>query len=312
MGLLRGEVVVPGFHFPFTVAIADTGIANVVLPVFLIVGAGFLFGKIKRVEVSPINDLVLYVAAPCLIFSSFSSPPMNFDFVARIFGFFVCVSAVCLVFGLLLTRILKLPRPVYLPTMIFANNGNMGLPLMLFAFGQEGFQIAVVCMVAMALLHYTLGVSLVSPRGAIYEIFKLPLIYSAVGGMWINFGGYELPLFISRSVSLLGDIAVPGMMFILGYRLSELSVSGFWVSSLFGCSRIALGFVSALVLVPFFAVSELASKVMVLQCAMPTAVTCLVFAEKYGTEPDKVASVVAVGTVISFLVLPTMVLYLTA
>lgn len=301
----------PDFHFPLRFEIADAGIAHIVLPVFIIVAAGFVFGKLKRIDVAPVNDLVLYVAAPCLILSSFASPGLDFPFVARIFGFFFCVSAVCFLAGMFMTRVLKLSRPVYLPTIIFANNGNMGLPLILFAFGQEGFQIAVVCMVAMAFLHYTAGVALVSPKGAVYEIFKLPLIYSAVGGMWINFSGWEMPLYLSRSVGLLGEIAVPGMMFILGYRLSQCSISGFWSSSLFGLSRIALGFFTALAIMPFFSVTPLASKVMIIQCAMPTAVTCLVLAEKYNADPEKVASVIAVGTAASFLVLPTLILYVT-
>ncbi|WP_462136981.1 AEC family transporter [Candidatus Mycalebacterium sp.] len=300
----------PDLHFPFRIEMADAGIAHIILPVFLVVAVGFLFGKIKRVDISPINDLVLYIAAPCLIFWSFSSPPMDFHFVVRIFGFFAAVSALCLIAGLFLTKILKLSRPAYLPTIIFANNGNMGLPLILFAFGEEGFQIAVVCMVAMAFIHYTVGVALVSPRGAVSEILKLPLIYSAIGGMWMNFGGYETPVFLDRAISLLADIAVPGMMFVLGYRLSEISISSFWVSSIFGCSRIVLGFFAAVALVPFFSVSDLSSKVMILQSTMPTAVTCLVLAEKYGAEPEKVASVIAVGTAVSFIVLPSMIFYL--
>ena len=300
----------PDFHFPLRLQITDAGMVHIVLPVFLIVAAGFVFARLKRVDISSVNDLVLYIAAPCLIFSSFSSPAMDAGFVVRIFGFFVCVSALCLLAGLAFTKALGLPRRVYVPTMIFANNGNMGLPLILFAFGPEGFQIAVVCMVAMAFLHYTAGVALVSPGRAVAEIFKLPLIYAAVLGMWVNFGGREVPVFLDRAAGLLGDIAVPGMMFVLGYRLSECSVSNFRDSLLFGVSRVALGFFAALFLVQFFGVSELASKVMVLQSAMPTAVTCLVLAEKYGAEPDKVASVVAVGTVASFLVLPTMISYL--
>ncbi len=300
----------PDFHFPLRIEIADAGIAHIVLPVFLIIAVGFLFGRIKRIEISPINDLVLYIAAPCLIFSSFAHSPMSFESVVRIFIFFACISVLCLVVGMLFAKLFKLSRPVYVPTLIFANNGNMGLPLALFAFGAEGLQVAIVCMVAMALLHYTLGVALVSPRGAVSEVFKLPLVYSAVGGIWVSFGGYELPLFLDRGVSLLGEIAVPGMMFILGYRLSQLSVSGFWVSSLFGFSRIVLGFFAALALIPFFGVSPLEEKVMILQSAMPTAVTCLVLAEKYGAEPDKVASVIAVGTAVSFFVLPNILIYL--
>ena len=300
----------PDFYFPFRLEITDTGVVQIVLPVFLIVAAGFVFGKLKRLDISPVNDLILYVAAPCLILSSFASPPMDFGFVVRVFTFFVCVSALCLIAGLIFCRVFNLSRRVYVPTIIFANNGNMGLPLILFAFGQEGFQIAVVCMVAMAVLHYTAGVALVSPRGAVVQIFRLPLIYAAVGGMWINFGGHEIPLFLDRAVTLLGDMAVPGMMFVLGYRLSECAVSNFWVSSLFGVSRVAVGLAAALAVVPFFSVSDLAAKVMVLQCAMPTAVTCLVLAEKYDAEPEKVASVIAVGTVVSFVLLPTIISYL--
>lgn len=300
----------PDFSFPLRLEVTDAGIVHIVLPVFLIVAVGFVFGRLKRVDISPVNDLILYIAAPCLIFSSFASPAMDAGFVVKIFGFFICVSAVCLLAGLVFTKMLGLSRRVYAPTVIFANNGNMGLPLILFAFGPEGFQIAVVCMVAMAVLHYTAGVVLVSPRGAVAEIFRLPLIYAAAAGMWVNFGGHEVPVFLDRAAGLLGDVAVPGMMFVLGYRLSECSVSYFRDSLLFGASRVAVGFFAAIFLVPFFTVPDLAAKVMILQSAMPTAVTCLVLAEKYGAEPERVASVIAVGTALSFAVLPTIISYL--
>jgi len=304
----------PDFHFPLSVRITNFEIADIVLPVFVIIAGGFVFGKIKRIDISPVNDLILYAGAPCLVLSSFSQSAVNLALVGKVFGFLACASALWVAAAFFLSKAMRVSRSVYAPTLVFANMGNMGLPLVLFAFGQEGFQIAVVCMVALALLHYTVGVVLVSPGGknAFYEIFKLPMIYAALAGIWINAVDYEAPLFIARAVKLLGDIAVPGMIFTLGYRLSEISISGVWLSAVFGVLRVALGFFTAILLVRLFNFSPLAEKVLILQCAMPTAMTCLVLAEKYNAEPEKVASVIAVGTAVSLFVLPTVVWYLTA
>ncbi len=301
----------PELHFPISVSITNFEIADIVLPVFIIIAGGFVFGKIKRMDIKPVNDLILYVGAPCLVLSSFSQSAVDIALMSRVFGFVACASLVWIAVSFFLSKAMRVSRATYAPTLVFANMGNMGLPLVLFAFGEEGFQIAVVCMVALALLHYTVGVALVSPAGAVHEIFKLPMIYAALIGVWASAVDYEAPVFISRAVKLLGEIAVPGMIFTLGYRLSGISISGVWMSAVFGCLRIALGFFTALLLVRFFNLSPLTEKVLILQCAMPTAMTCLVLAEKYKAEPEKVASVIAAGTAVSLFVLPTVIWYLT-
>ena len=43
--------------------------------------------------------------------------------------------------GLIIIKLLNLSYEVFLPPVLFANTGNMGLPLCLFAFGQIGFNL---------------------------------------------------------------------------------------------------------------------------------------------------------------------------
>ena len=52
-------------------------LANIVLPAFLVIAAGFLFSRTKKIDISSINDLVIYVTTPCLIISSLSDFTMD-------------------------------------------------------------------------------------------------------------------------------------------------------------------------------------------------------------------------------------------
>ena len=43
---------------------------EVILPVILVVSVGFLFGKFTSTNMKPVNLILLYLATPCLIFTS--------------------------------------------------------------------------------------------------------------------------------------------------------------------------------------------------------------------------------------------------
>ncbi|MEZ5483325.1 MAG: hypothetical protein R3E73_14585 [Porticoccaceae bacterium] len=59
--------------------------------------------------------------------------------------------------------------------MIFSNSGNMGLPLCLFAFGQEGLVLAVAYFLPLTVLHMSVGLFIVSnAEGARFPVFCIP------------------------------------------------------------------------------------------------------------------------------------------
>lgn len=220
------------------------------------------------------------------------------------------VLIVSMIIVLFITKLLKLPYEVYLPPVLFANTGNMGLPLTLFAFGQMGFNIGILCVVAMTILHYSVGIFILNSYKKPVEIFRLPLIYSTIIGVVISAVEYELPIPIGRSIELLGDISIPAMMFALGYKLSELKLTKIWVSFLFGALRMLLGFFLGVFFVKVFQLEGIAAKVMILESSMPPAVFNFVLAEKYNQDSKTVASIITAGTILSVIVIPLVLTYL--
>ena len=242
--------------------------------------------------------------------SSISKFPIDLTVAGKIFLVMVSVLGISMVIGLFITKLLKLPYEVYLPPALFANTGNMGLSLSLFAFGEMGFNIAIICFVVMTTLHYSVGVVILSSYKNPMEIFRLPLIYSAIIGLFISIVEYKMPLPIERSIELLGDITVPAMMFTLGYKLSELKLTKVMISFLFGALRMFLGFSLGVLFVKVFQLEGIAASVMILQSSMPPAVFNFILAEKYNQDSKTVASIIVAGTILSIIVVPLILTYL--
>jgi len=271
---------------------------------------GYLFSKYKKIDLKSVNELVIYITTPCLIVSSLSKFPIDLTVAGKIFLAMAAVLAVSIVVGTIITKLLKLPYEVYLPPLLFANTGNMGLPLTLFAFGQIGFNIGIICVVAMTILHYSIGIVILSSYKKPMEILRLPLIYSTIIGVVISAVEYEIPLPIGRSIELLGDISIPAMMFALGYKLSELKLTRIWLSFLFGALRMFLGFFLGVFFVKVFNLEGVAAKVMILESSMPPAVFNFVLAEKYNQDSKTVASIITAGTILSVIIIPLVLTYL--
>ena len=138
-------------------------------------------------------------------------------------------------------KVLKLPIKVYLPPVLFANTGNMGLPLILFAFGETGFYIGILYMVSTTVLHYTYGILILNYDTSPLEIFKLPLVYSAIGGVLLSISEIQVPTSVFRAVDLLGEASIPTMIFALGYKLSEVRLISVGSSFIAGGMRVLLG-----------------------------------------------------------------------
>jgi len=59
---------------------------------------------------------------------------------------------------------------------VFGNNGNVGLPLALFAFGDPGLGFAVVVFAIMAIYSFTAGIWIVSGGGSMLRVIREPLV----------------------------------------------------------------------------------------------------------------------------------------
>jgi hypothetical protein len=190
-------------------------------------------------------------------------------------------------------------------TSAISNNGNMGIPICFFAFGEIGLALGTLYYVVASFLNNTLGVAVASAGKASLAMafrnsLQVPVLYAAVAGLLLNQMGGEIPTPIFRAVDLMANAAVPGMLALLGVQLRASPLlqgqAVIWRSSavrLVASPLLAVGLCAVLV------IGGIERDVLILQAAMPTAVMGAVLATEYDTAPQLVAAVIFMTTLLS-------------
>jgi predicted permease len=99
------------------------------------------------------------------------------------------------------------------------------------------------------------------------------------------------------------------MLIALGVSLSQLHVRSLGRATILSVVRLAGGFLVSYAIARAFGLEGAALGVVVLQSTMPVAVFNYLFAELYKREPEEVAGIVVVSTVLSFATLPLLILF---
>ncbi len=275
-----------------------------VIPVFLLVAAGFLFAHWKKISLTAVTEIIVYLGTPSLVFGSLASKPLQPADIAVLFtGILIIFAAVGLLIRLYFFCFRFHSRGFALPT-LFMNAGNMGIPLALFAFGQAGFQRATLMFVMITFLQYSLGIYILNGHSNWTEIFRLPLIYAAVAGLCVNLAQIEIPELLLQPVTMLGQATIPIMLISLGCRLYQVE-SLQWGHALGGALlRIVGGFVSANIAAHWIGAEGVNRQVLLLYGSLPAAVVNFILTEKYRQDPVLAASIVVLSTLISVVTVP--------
>lgn len=282
----------------------------ILAPIVVSVGAGFIWGKARAEFPSEfVSRIVMNIGTPCLIISAMAKVDVAPAAMGQVALATALVMTAMGILGWQLLRWMKLEVATYLPPLVFPNNGNMGLPLCLFAFGQTGLALAMGSFMVMLIATFTIGLLIVSDaQGGIGQrllaILKQPVIHSMMIAVILLMTDTELPRWIGNTVDLLGGIAIPLMTIALGVSLARLKIRSWSRSILFGLLRIGGGLVFALVVCELLNISGLSRSVVLLQCAMPIAVFNYLLALRYNRHPEEVAAMVVVSTLMAFIGLP--------
>jgi malate permease and related proteins len=283
-------------------------LAAILLPVFCLAGAGFAWRMLGLpFERDFVTRLVMNLGAPCLIVDSLSRLALPIDaFLKMALGAFGLLAG-CAAAGALLLRAARLPLRSYVPSLTFGNAGNIGLPLCLFAFGEEGLALAMAVYIAGSVTQFTLAPMLQSRAPALRTLIRTPVVYATVIGLALLASGTVLPQWLARSISLCGNIAIPLMLLALGNTLAGLGVGNARLATGLGIARIAIGFAVALGVSALFGLRGVARGVLVLQGGMPTAVVTYLLAARYQRNAEDIAGIVLASTLAAALLLPLLV-----
>lgn len=287
-------------------------ILQITAPVFLLAGVGYCWARLGvPFELAFVTRLGVNLATPCLIFSTLATAEIDAGAfgqmaLAATAGHLVLFAA----FWLFL-RAGGLPVRTYLAAMVFANTGNMGLGICLFAFGAPGLALGMVCFAVSAALSFSLGTWSIA-GGAPTEALRQPMVWASALGALFAWQGWTVPDGLMNGLKLLGQIAIPLMLVTLGISISLLKTGDVARAAGLGLAKLMICAVAALLVAAALGLEGMPRAVLILQFAMPAPVTAYMIAQRYGADPQSVAGLVVVSTVMSIATVPAVLSILVA
>jgi malate permease and related proteins len=292
---------------------------NNLLPILLLSGAGFALGRTLKLDPRPLGRVIFYILSPALIFDILTSSRLAVESILLMMGYAASTMIIIAGIAFLIGKILRLEQSVLtivVLTSFFANNGNYGLPLIAFAFGQEALAYASIYFVTNSLLLYTVGVLIASLghlklKEAVLGLLKVPAIYAIVLAVIFIQTGWSFPAPIQKTVELTSGAAVPAMIILLGLELQKAE----WTNNLKALSipvvcRLLIGPIIGIAMAALFGLNKMASKDGIIEAGMPSAVMTTVLANEYNLDSSLVTAIVFAGTILSPLTLTPLLYFL--
>ena len=289
---------------------------SIILPVFLLFAIGFIAQKKVGFQISSISSMSIYILAPALAFNSFYSNALSIDYLYILLAM-ILLTALLFIICWIASKVLKTTvseRSAMFLGSVFMNAGNYGTPVILFAFGQEGFSYAVIVLVINSFLMSTLGIYFAalgsstptSSKEAMQNALRMPVLYAVLVAIVLNVAGISIPTFAMNGIGLLAQAAIPVIMLVLGMQLAQISLKRVQYRLLTASTiiRMAISPVLAFAVIQLFPVSDLIKALFIIQMSMPAAANTTLFALKFDTEPDLVSFTTFVTTLISLITIP--------
>ncbi|WNK19859.1 AEC family transporter [Halomonas piscis] len=289
-----------------------TELFAVMAPVLAGAGLGFSWVRLGQpYPVEFVTRLVFNIGTPTLVIASLSSAEIE----ASNFGRTMLATAlvICTMAAMTwpLARLLRQDWRVLLAPAMYPNTGNMGLPVVLYAFGSAGFAYGITVMVTVSLFQFTLGSVMASSGGnPLRTLVRTPTVYAILLSLVLLLTGTDLPLWLANSVELISGFTVPLMLITLGVSLASIQVRSLRSGISFSLLRIPVAAALAWSIGALLGLPPLAHSIVVLQMSMPVAVFNYLFAQKARREPEYVASLVFCSTLLSLLYLPLLLAWL--
>ncbi len=281
-----------------------SALLDVILPVLIVVAVGAGLGRFVKPDPQSISKITLYALTPTLAFYTLVHSEARLESAVRIMVGY-------LLFQLIMGRltwlaILDQPeetRRAMVVSVITGNNGNFGLPISFFAFGQASLELSLVVFTVSMFTTFTVTPSVLRAgdwRSKFQTVVRLPLIWAALAGALLNVLDIQIPAGLDRGINLLGQAAVPLLLISLGLQLGS---SGFPRPTLAMTRatglRLILGPAVALFITVLLRAEPLEQGVLVLSSAMPTAVNAFLIAQELRVDARLISGVVMLTTILS-------------
>ena len=288
--------------------------ANAVLPVFLMMAAGYLARELRvleRGDVGKMNRVALRVFLPCLLFYNVYRSDLSSAVNGALIAY--AVGGVLAVFAVAYAAVVRLEprndrRGVLIQGIFRSNYVILGLPIAQALLSEGDLGPASVLIAIVVPLFNVLAVFVlerfrggsVKPGEVLLQMLKNPLVISSALGILALVLGLKLPSVLEKTVSGLGAVATPLQLFLLGafFRFEGL---GRYAKALTAVTGIKLVVTPAVFLSLAAALGFRGAEFVALLgiFASPTAVNSFTMAQQMGGDAELAGDIVVSTSVFS-------------
>ena len=172
-------------------------IFEIVFPLVAVVSVGVWAGRRHQPEMEVANQLNMEYFLPALVLTVLVNGDFHISEFARLaLGTFLLVVGSGLA-GLVAARLSGVMPKTIVPSMMFNNCGNLGLPLAVLAFGKDAMPAAVVMFLVSNMLHFSFGAWFLNHKARLRDLWKVPVLLATVVGLGLNLA--EVPVWAPNS-----------------------------------------------------------------------------------------------------------------
>ncbi len=280
-------------------------ILNITAPIFLLGAVGFIWARSGIPYDMPfVTRLGVQFAVPCLIFSVLATAEIEPQAFSELAVAALAAHAVMGTIFALILLISGLSMRAFMPPLTFANTGNMGLAVCLFAYGETGLALGMVYFAISAGLSFSIGIWIAAGGARSAEALRQPMVYACAAGAVFAWQDWSFPGPVMNAIRLAGDMAIPLMLVTLGVSTASLKVADVLPSAGLTIMKLVITSACAVLIVWLFGLTGPTLGVVALQMIMPAGITTYIIAARYDAQPDAVAGLVVISTVISIAAIP--------
>jgi predicted permease len=303
---------------------------EIVLPIFGVVLAGYLVGRTNLIgpeRIDGLADFTFFIAIPALMFRSVVRnvrwDNVDAGVLIAYFGAGLIVFALTAFLGRRLLRTGFEEAAVLGLAATFGNSVQLGIPLVVRAFGEQGLVplMLIISLHALVLIGLTTvlleigrgrgggarAAALQSAKGAA----KNPIIIAMLSGLVGAAVDLKLPQIADEFLALLGSAGIPCALFALGAQLARFAFAGSLApTTLILALKLALLPALVFVFARWLGLAPETVAVATLAAGMPTGANVFILANRYSVYQAPVVSAVVVSTALSLATITLMIAWL--
>jgi len=283
-----------------------------VIPIFLLIGIGFLSRKIgilKSGDERVLSAYVYYFALPALFFVNMAEIDFTAEILRFMFAGITPILVVLTIYTVLYSvfRFSKDTLYLLILSTIFGSLAFFGIPFITLAFPDRE-HLATLSAASISVVSVTTSLTILELyklekstrwegiKHVVRRLSKNPLIISILSGILVSLIRIEFPTPISASLHMLGSTTSTVAIFMLGVFLYGRKYTNITKALKLSLLRIVFLPVVALLTIKLFGLIGIERSVLALMHSMPVAISMIILSERYDFYKETIASLILISS----------------